>query len=173
MNDWYNFYKHKQSNEYLEYIQTRYNPFISLLNSEIKHCKSIMEIGCGIGSITKLLNFSGDRFILDRNKSILEFADIKAYKILQDITNPFTTKIDLVYSHGVLEHLTDKEIKTTIREQKKVCNKLIHYVPSNKYNYKSFGDERLLCINNWKYLCEPDKVIEFNSGYDLMLIWDK
>ena len=172
MKDWYNFYKQKQTKKYLNYIKKQYAPFVSLLKRESKKVNTIMEIGCGLCNITNALDIKNKNVIVvDRNNYILQFANTNAFKICRNITQAFTHKADLIHSHGVLEHLNDQEIQKTIREQLKVGIKLIHYVPSNKYNYKSFGDERLMSIEQWRSICKPDKITEFNNGYDLILEW--
>lgn len=80
----------------------------------------------------------------------------------------------IVHSHGVLEHFSDNDIRAILKDYKqhrdfdkiKVLN--FHYVPSHAYKTKSFGDERLLSPNYWANMfCKT--VIEFNSGYDLII----
>jgi len=173
MNNWFNFYKDKQNDSYLDYIGTKYSPFLSLLQKEVdkKQVKRIMEIGCGLGSITKLLKTNKARVVVDKNKMLINFINLKAEKVVRDITKPFIEKVDLIHSHGLLEHLSDFQIRQTIREELKCSNLLVHYVPSNKYTYKSFGDERLLTPKQWKEICSPSNIIEFNNGLDLILIW--
>ena len=173
MSNWLNFYKDKQNDRYLEYINTKYSPFLSLLQKEIKKAstKKIMEIGCGLGSITKLLTTNKETIVVDKNESLMNFIDLKAKKVVRDITKPFIEKVDLIHSHGLLEHLSDLQIKQTIREELKCSSLLVHYVPSNKYTNKSFGDERLLTPKQWKEICSPSNIIEFNNGLDLILIW--
>lgn len=75
------------------------------------------------------------------------------------------------HSHGVLEHFNDVEIRDIIKLQREQYETLIHYVPSYLYRTPSFGDERLMTPENWQEICQPDEIIEFNGGYDLILKW--
>ena len=171
---WNNFYKDKLNDKYLNYIKTKYSPYIEIVKSS---GNSYLEIGGGIGSITKLIydNLKSfivtdkDPFMLKLSQINLKSLDVKIKKL--DATKPFNIKADVIHSHGMLEHLSFKQIKQNIVFSTKNCKTLIHYVPSNKYTYKSFGDELLLSPNEWKQLVNPTEIIEFNKGYDLILIW--
>jgi SAM-dependent methyltransferase len=192
MNNWAQFYQDRINDRYLSHIERRYGTFIELLRASISNeHKYIVEFGSGPGNITKLLDktHKNKEFILlDNNKEILNLAkenlqrcnnlikyieyDIRNEYIEDDIKNNFKITPDLIHSHGVLEHFSNEEIKMIIDNQKCFNVPIIHYVPSWKYRTPSFGDERLLTAENWKNICNPDKIIEFNDGYDYALCWN-
>jgi len=180
MNRWFEFYKSRINNKsYEEYFQKKYNPYLSYLSSHIKPKMKIGEFGCGTSLVTKLLYKENCSFVVgDNNKEMLELTSTnlnnnRIKKYLIDIKNPIQERFDLIYSHGVLEHFDYEQIRKIIENQLKVCGHLVHYVPSDKYKVPSFGDERLWSVEKWSYYFTPTKVIEFNNGYDLMLIWRK
>jgi hypothetical protein len=74
-----------------------------------------------------------------------------------------------IFSHGVLEHFKDEQIKYIIRRQKQEAQRVIHYVPTNKYVKQSFGDERLMSAKEWIKRFSPTNFKTFNSGFDLIL----
>ena len=76
---------------------------------------------------------------------------------------------DLVITHGVLEHFSKNEIL-------KIISKLntdsrigghIHYVPTDEYTTKSFGDENLWSVSEWLDLTSPQLAVK--DGPDLFL----
>ena len=118
--------------------------------------------------------------ILDLNGDMIKMAiehigNPMIFWLKLDIRNPMPlelyTEYNIIHSHGVLEHFEDHEIHEILHYQKAISPLLIHYVPSDKYTYKSFGDERLLSKEYWKENFNPTEIIEFNSGYDLILKW--
>lgn len=179
MKTWFEFYKDKCYDGYFQYVSKKYYPFIKEVSKHIKPFMKIGEFGCGMGNITKaLMDYQPNAFyhLIDNSNSMLDLAEknIDTFNIsikCWDILSEYPLTFDVIHSHGVLEHFNDTEIKIIIENQLNICDTLIHYVPSNKYNYKSFGDERLLTKEYWQYRFNPSEVIEFNDGYDLILIW--
>lgn len=76
----------------------------------------------------------------------------------------------IVITHGVLEHFSDENIVKIISTYNN-DNVLFqaHYVPTDKYEKKSFGDERLLSVESWISLVAPDYYIIDNGGRDLYM----
>jgi len=178
---WNDFYHNRLGESYRKYVEQRYSPFINEIVREMVGKQVVVETGCGIGTITKILHKivrEQDYLVLDNNREMLNLTvknlgEIVGLKVAQfDIQNKLDRKVDILHSHGVLEHLSIEGIKKCIANQLAICKTLIHYVPSSKYNYKSFGDELLLSANEWRGLVSPDRVIEFNNGYDLILKWN-
>lgn len=80
----------------------------------------------------------------------------------------------IAYSHGFLEHFDDVAIKALVTCQLSHADLAINYVPSYKYKTPSFGDERLLKPSDWYDMFQKGvkpKIIEFNDGYDIILVW--
>ena len=157
---------------------TQYKPFFNYLNSAIASSSEsvIVEEGSGTGLVSSLIPREDKQLILvDNNVDMLRLSDRNVTgknvkRVLCDLTR-FSHNGGLVHSHGVLEHLSPGDIQQVIRRQKQCYSRVIHYVPSNRYTYKSFGNELLLSKQQWVKLVHPDKVIEFNNGYDLILSW--
>lgn len=179
MNKWFEFYKSRIGNiSYEQYFNQKYGLFLDYLSNHIKVGDRVLEIGCGTSLVTKTIYRNNILFkVFDNNPKMLELSDInlknkKITKKLFDARNPLKERYDMIYSHGVLEHFTISEIREIIKNQLKVCSHLVHYVPSNKYEFPSFGDELLLPKEDWNKDFKPSKIIEFNKGYDLILIWE-
>jgi 2-polyprenyl-3-methyl-5-hydroxy-6-metoxy-1,4-benzoquinol methylase len=178
-NKWFDFYKHRVNNAYEEYFNKKYSVFLNYLKLHIKPNYNVLEIGCGTSLVTKYLYKNNINFkVIDNNRNMLELSSInlKNKKVINeifDIRNQLKGKYDVIYSHGVLEHFNPNPLHQIIKNQLKVCKFLVHYVPSEKYQTPSFGDEMLLNKKGWKELANPDKIIGFNNDFDLILIWDR
>lgn len=178
MDKWYNYYKNKINNRQSEQrFEKKYKPFINYLKSQLKNKKSCLEMGCGTALVTKKIYKKGINYhTYDNNPKMLKLTKkniLNTETKLHNIKAPLNKLFGVVYSHGVLEHFSPKEIRQIIKTQKKYAKHLIHYVPSNHYKYKSFGDELLISKKQWEKLCKPDKIMSFNKGYDLILVWRK
>lgn len=76
----------------------------------------------------------------------------------------------IVVTHGVLEHFRNSGIEkiiSTYNDDNVVFQ--AHYVPTDKYGTPSFGDERLLSVQEWVTLVQPDYYIVDNGGCDLYM----
>jgi sialic acid synthase SpsE len=135
--------------------------------------KTICEEGCGVGTISSLLDIE-NKELFDIDDDMIKLTKIntqgKIYKadILKKV---HSKKLDIIFSHGVLEHFDDNDIRTIISRQREQAKNVLHYVPTNKYKYKSFGTERLMSIERWGTLVRPNKIIQFNQDKDAILIW--
>ena len=179
-NLWGNFYQKKLNDSYLSYLKSSYSPFINEINGLLRKGFKVAEMGCGMGNITKILHESRDDFnsiCFDNNVDMLRLSEFNLGNDFivrkHDIVNLLEESFDLIHSHGVLEHLSIDEMKQVIKNQLKMSKRLVHYVPTSKYSYKSFGDEKLLSIKEWKEALNPDESIDFNNSKDLILIWNK
>ncbi len=180
MKTWVDFYKQRLNDNYFNHVKSKYKPFIDEVESSIKNGDHVVELGCGMANITRALiefDLIADYSIMDFEIGMLELSDLNLKNsdyfvtickgnILLNCLNG-----DVAHSHGVLEHFSDYEIRRIISLQKANYSKLIHYVPSNKYETPSFGDERLLSVDKWRDICKPDEIIKFNNGHDLILKW--
>ena len=179
MKPWIDIYKDRLNNQYYDYFKKQYGPFLDCLaqySSKVNH-----EIGCGMGNSTRFLNEINTRkypqyYCYDLCPEMLALAmkNIQSnhvfYKNIDIKTiDFFDFPPGLVHSHGVLEHFSDEEINKIIINNN--TDVQVHYVPSDKWITPSRGDERLLSKEYWQDKFEPDEVIEFNEGKDLILIW--
>jgi len=187
-NDFYNAYEARMNEKYRTHVERKYYPFIELILKELPlgYCL-IGEFGCGAANISRVLAKAKpeiEHYLIDWDHRMLLLADENMRSTnssfslyIEDLLDPpnenLTPNIHLIHSHGVLEHFSDAEIRTIIGNQLRLANTLVHYVPGAKYQKPSFGDERLLTTNQWQQICSPDEIVEFNDGYDLVLIWRK
>ena len=183
---WPAYYRNRLNARYEWHIRTRYKYMINRIAREMGDFSVVLEAGAGIGSITKqlirfdntkrymLLDNSNDMIELSRRNLTEEVKSVTINHILHDIRYPIGLheKV-LIHSHGVLEHFSDDDINNILKHQINSSELIFHYVPSDKYQYQSFGDERLMSPAEWSDICRPDAIEEFNDGYDLLLVWDR
>lgn len=81
------------------------------------------------------------------------------------------TGADVVHSHGMLEHFDDHAIRQVIHNFRQ-ARVQVHYVPG-LYPEPSYGDERLMSVEQWEDICAPDQVLTFNDGLDYALIFER
>ncbi len=187
MSKWSEFYKGRMNERYEKHIRKKYHTFIDTIVKQIRWYNSegkvptVAELGCGIGSITKVLcsipDIEAQYIMLDNDSEILDMAQkhnlirVQRHHSIhyfdRDIRNTTHQGIDIVHSHGVLEHMCDEDIKRVISNWPN--QKHFHFVPSHKYEKPSFGDERLMDSKTWETITKA-WVVEFNDGYDYMLI---
>ena len=185
MSKWSDFYGTRAHNYigYKEYCKIRYAPFIDTIltisDDEDGDRSGFLagEIGCGLGTISGILIDCrpDDLFCAsDIDTDMLKLANIihpcldafahDARKPLKKVM----AGIDIVYSHGLLEHFSNEDIRKIISINNN--SHQVHYVPG-LYETPSFGDERLMCVDEWRGICAPDEVHTFNEGLDYTLIF--
>lgn len=176
MSNWSEYYNSRVGDSYPIYCEVRYKEFLQQLfvDKEL----SIREEGCGIGTISKILSQNGFNNLsaFDNDDDQLKLANINTTNVTlfkADIVNAQLNKVDMIHSHGVLEHFKDVDIQKIINRQRKDAKKVVHYVPTNGYSIPSFGDERLLSIPYWVDNFKPTSIIPFNNNKDLVLIWNQ
>ena len=180
MSKWSSYYEDKMTLESDSRFRMKYEFFINFLNS-VAVGPTSSEWGCGTAIITKILNEKG-RFkkhvVMDNDEDMLDLARENVQQLesclmfSNDIREPFAAaEASLAHSHGVLEHYGDNEIRAIVKNMKACSRFVACYVPSHKYTYKSFGDERLMSPAQWYDICQPRHIHEFNGGKDLILTW--
>ncbi len=120
----------------------------------------LLEAGCGSGIMSVFFSMAGVNVnACDRDEEVLEKAretakNWKASVLFenQDIFRLRYPKnsFDAVFSQGVLEHMTDEEIRAASAEALRVAPVFIFSVPGYYYRHKDFGNERLLKENDWR-----------------------
>lgn len=171
---WHTFYEKRVNSSYQEYFEKRYNPVLDLISILLpEHNNNIVEIGCGIGSISKTflnnkeITFTG----FDINNQMVQLANTNTNTncfYQDDLFNfNFINNNNLKVSHGVLEHFDDEQL-LLIKEK---VNKSLHYVPLNGYKEPSFGNERLLPKEFWIEMFNPIIYIVFNNNKDLVFYY--
>ena len=198
---WVEYYKDKVNNkESEENFFIKYKEFLRLIVKTVSTFKkriNLVEMGCGIGTVSKLLinkfpEMSDRRFIstyllTDVDGNMLDLAkknlsgNLLGNSVVcskHDLTTGyipdeyllFSWAKDVVVTHGVLEHFNQSEIKEFINTLDDNINVLahIHYVPTSDYVTKSYGDENLWAMSTWIKLVEPDIIMK--NGPDLYLV---
>ena len=175
MSVWSEFYKNRVGESYLAYAASRYKPMIDLLVSE---GSSFLEVGCGIGTISKALMRQRPDIsvqLLDNDPDILNLASKNMAGLSCELFHSDILRCqdsaEVIFSHGVLEHFTDREINRILDQQRVSSNIVVHYIPTDGYSKPSFGDERLLPYRYWLVNFSPSDYILFNDNKDLLLIW--
>lgn len=174
MSIWSTFYKNRVGNGYANYCRERYKPFINVITNNI-NVKNMREEGCGIATISKIImqrvNINLSMFDIDPDQVELSRENINSNSPYIGSIFEKQGKTDLIFSHGVLEHFSDHDIRNILNRQKEEANIVIHYVPTNMYKTPSFGDERLMSVESWVNKFNPEYHFAFNNGHDLVLIF--
>lgn len=188
MSAWYNFYRTRDPERYLRYARTRYASFLAIIQAFVRPGDRVLEAGCGMGTISRALLDNGTpakQFVLvDKCSHMLGMAAHNTRYFPEDKVRLFQCDVgaldwdrridpvDVIHSHGVLEHFDDETIKDVIASQIRMCARaLVHYVPGEKYDTPSFGDERLMSAEDWQRIAEPSAIVPFNDGFDYALVW--
>lgn len=179
---WIKFYENRLNEKYRTHIRNRYKDTFNYIKS--RKAEKFGQFGCGMGNATRILiedlGLNTRHICIDNSKPMIDITKrnlsqiIGNYElILGDIRDAWKgEKLDLIHSHGVLEHFSNSDIKRIINNQLEVCTNLVHYVPGHKYEKPTFGDERLMRPETWHEICKPTKIIESNNGFDLTLVWE-
>lgn len=192
MSRWADFYRTRDADRYLRYARTRYAPFLAIVQAAIRPGDTVIELGCGMGTITRALYDNGapaKQFVMvDADNAMLGMAAYNSRYFHEDkirlyandarrIGLPDTDTMhrgayDVAHSHGVLEHFSDEDIRAVVASQKRLgVWAAVHYVPGEKYDSPSFGDERLMTPEQWRDICDPHAIVPFNDGFDYALVW--
>ncbi len=171
MSQWKNFYESRVNTSYQKYFEKKYGVLLEMLSKS----NNIREEGIGIGSISKFLikkgiNTSG----VDISKDMLRLSKINNPELsLQqgDILTFTSNPVDLVVTHGVLEHFLDKDINLIIDKYKANNQPSVHYIPLIGHKNPSFGDERLLHSQEWIEKFNPTDYHVFNDKKDMIIIF--
>jgi SAM-dependent methyltransferase len=177
---WYDFYHDRIGKaEYRRYVARQYKPFLDAIHQEASPGDCLLEVGCGMGTITHILREYA-RFrpmvALDNDQKMYHVARRElhgmALVVHADMRDCDWVTADVIHGHGVLEHLDDHDIYRTLEAHSRSGAKAaIHYVPGIKHGSPSFGDERLLPLEWWVDKWDVDEAHTFNDGKDYVLIW--
>ncbi|MBR1173924.1 class I SAM-dependent methyltransferase [Bradyrhizobium sp. KB893862 SZCCT0404] len=183
---WAEFYNGRTGPGYLAYVRERYRPFISAIASRIRPNDLVLEIGCGTGTITKALcdlakvQGAPRSVVFAASDADPEMVQTTRARLWNDNAAVFAldctnakhfTEAEVVHSHGMLEHFDDHTIRQVIHNFRK-ARVQVHYVPG-LYDAPTFGDERLMSVEQWEDICAPDQIITFNDGLDYALIFER
>lgn len=174
---WRDFYSSRVgSRSYQEYFDSKYKPMVDYILGNFSKGTEMLEEGIGMGSLANSLidrgirNYSG----YDNSTDMMYLCKINTHCRLKRVY--FDTILDpnvptgakLFITHGVLEHFSDDDVQRIVNRYKSSGVFSVHYVPLDKYEKPSYGDERLLPYRHWIDLVNPTEYYLFNDGYDLL-----
>jgi len=183
--DWDNFYK-----EQWGITRTALNKdFLSKIKKE----STILEVGCNLGNQLKILEKDGftNLYGIEINKKALTIArNNKSFNLVEGsaLDIPFKDDyFDLVFTSGVLIHISPKDLPTVIDEMYRVSNKYIwcfEYFSDECKEIEYRGNKNRLWKNNFMKLFierHPDlkvvkeKKIKYvaNDNVDAMFLFEK
>ena len=182
MKDWYDIYAERMNDRYLAHVASKYAPFLTeLYQLRIGH--SMTEIGCGAGTITRLVREmeggrTRDHHLIDSCPKMLGLAMLNnpvpwVSFTCADMLKWLPVRSDVVHSHGLLEHFSDRDILRLVHNSG--ANLQFHYVPSAMYETPSRGDERLMEPDQWKKILKElgrsyeVSVSTFNDDFDIII----
>lgn len=178
-NNWAEFYSKQISKEDYDFTQTAHKDYLDAIRSSSKS-GIIIDAGVGLGST--IIGISRNKRILgiDNDPHVLKLAqelnirengnvifleadifDESMYKFLN---------IDVICSQGVLEHLSDEQMVSLLKLQKKHAKKLVHSVPSIKWGRQDYGNERLMTPEEWAFILRDLNPSIVTYWDDLMLM---
>ncbi len=118
-----------------------------------------LEAGCGSAIMSIFLSMAGVSVTAcDRDEDVLVKAaeNAQAWRASTRFAKEDILKLsfrsdvfDVVFSQGVLEHLSDEQIRQAATEALRVGKVFIFSVPGHHYKHRDFGDERLLSSRQW------------------------
>lgn len=156
---------------------TKYATFLNYVKRFARQ-RNVLEVGCGTGLVSRIIKpYAKSIRLTDKSTEMLsltrrcikESKKVKIYPL--DILHEQKLHVDVVYSHGLLEHFTPRTLLKVQNNLSKIGRINIHYVPTNKYTTKAIGNEYLRSREWWIKKLRPRKTIVSNKGRDLILIW--
>lgn len=143
---------------YANLSQKMSDKIVLIKNAIPKDVKSIIDVGCGDGTIANQLNNNFNTISCDRSLNALKFVKTKKINVSDDYLLIKSNSIDLVFSSEMIEHLPDEVFLKSIEEMKRVTKKNIFLTFPNNENIKKQVTE-----------C-PNCSYKFNKSYHLRTI---
>lgn len=177
---WRDFYRGREGDDYRHYLHKQYRPFFDAIVGEVKPGDILLEVGCGLGTVTHNMHHFGPKGLtlvcMDRDQEMVRHARESLHgtaKVIRgDISRDTYIHANVIHGHGVLEHMDDTTIAQTLMAHGASGARVaIHYVPGNGHGKPSFGDERLYPLAWWQNNWGPTESFAFNGGKDYVLIW--
>lgn len=170
MSDWNDFLVNAQRSLFTQ--AHTHGLFIERIMLEIPKGGSILEAGCGLAYLSRLLDDYGYKVTAgDIDEDVLASAQhgfrsaispLKFMKLdLFNLSSYFPpNSFDAIMHSGVMEHFSDENIENSFCQQRSVAKSLIFKVPNNRTRMGKghFGDERFLSNDRWVGLLK-------NAGY--------
>lgn len=115
----------------LEKVEQKARKILNIIPGDVK---TLLDVGCGNGAITNVLNTKYDVTAIDRSEKALSY--VKANKIVASSDDiPFPDQsFDMVFSSELLEHLEEETFQKTVEEFKRLTKKYIFISVPNGEN---------------------------------------
>lgn len=177
---------------YHQYLQMKAEEKAPLLRRIVRYTTPnghILEAGCGTGVLSTYLSNQGfqviatdiDHLMLRTAKNISRHYPCRPIFKKCDLFNlryP-ANFFDVTFSHGVLEHFSDKDIVMLLKIELSISKTVIVSIPSNYFREKDkmFGDERFMSREKWESLINktPGSIVEmfdFHYQKGLEKLWN-
>ncbi|MFH1684313.1 MAG: class I SAM-dependent methyltransferase [Candidatus Margulisiibacteriota bacterium] len=168
---WSKFYSEEITPAYFKRILGWLGPFVERIQ-KWGGGKRCLEVGFGTGVLSVYLSQQGygvtgididDELIrkaIDLNKRF----NGSAVFIKQDMFKLDDNEYDFAFHQGTMEHFDADEIQKALRQQLKVCRRVIFSVPSKLHAQQDFGDERLFSYREWLDILKEFNIVE-SFGY--------
>lgn len=124
---------------------------------------SLLEVGSGTGELSAILGLSGRTVhLLDYSSPSIDFsqklfedlglqADFYCQDVLQGIPLP-SKVVDWVWSSGLLEHFSEEDILTVLKESVRVCKRgVMSLVPNANSLFYRIGKHKMEREGSWRY----------------------
>lgn len=184
--DWHTFYANRMNDRYREHVATRYAPYLNAVVAAAQAFpyETVADYGCGAGFTARAIAQRTHRnplVLLDKDEKVLALARENVdpvarrtgvYYLAKDFLHNYEMPcVGVSCGHGVLEHFSDADITRMLHRQLDFSRVVIHYVPTDRYEAPSFGDERLMPVKWWADKFSPNHWETFNDGHDLLMMW--
>jgi len=105
-----------------------------IINLIPTNVKTILDVGCGDGKITNVLNEYYDITAVDRSKNALSYVKSKKIQASANQIPVEDYSFDMAFSSEMLEHLNDDTLLEVINEFKRIAKKYIFITVPNGEN---------------------------------------
>jgi SAM-dependent methyltransferase len=160
MTNWRDYYNDERLTSRWGYIASILYHALFLFSIIRRHPKCTLEVGCGRGFHSIFLSYFVHSVIgIDTNKEVIALArqcNIRfhgkaRFQLIDGHRIPFRdNSFDIVFSQGLLEHFSDKDMTNFVDEWLRLAPVCVVSVPSVEYGAREFGNERLLTTGEYQ-----------------------
>jgi len=123
-------------------LQDKIDEIVSSIPEDVN---SILDVGCGDGTISEALNNHFSVTATDRSINALKLVKTKKIQISANFIPLKSKSVDLVFSSETIEHLPDNIFYNSIKEFKRVSKKYIFLTFPNNENIEKLNTQCSEC----------------------------
>lgn len=127
-------------------IQDKIDLIINTIPQEVR---TIIDVGCGDGTISNELNKKFNVTAIDRSFNALSFVKTKKIQSSADLLSVKSKITDLVFSSEMIEHLPANIFANAVSELKRISNKYIFLTFPNDENIEKQVTQCTQCMYNF------------------------